>query len=71
MIIAQNNMTLLLQVILSPIESVGYTYRVLIPEDTPLEFQRILDLKVCSYAMHFQMIENHLHDFFVGRISFI
>ncbi|KAH7673770.1 hypothetical protein IHE45_08G029100 [Dioscorea alata] len=35
----------LLKVILSPIESVGDTYRALIPEGTPLEFQRILDLK--------------------------
>ncbi|XP_020273908.1 vacuolar protein sorting-associated protein 53 A [Asparagus officinalis] len=35
----------LLKVILSPIESVGDTYRALLPEGTPLEFQRILDLK--------------------------
>lgn len=35
----------LLKVILSPVDSVGNTYRALVPEGTPLEFQRILDLK--------------------------
>ncbi|KAJ4980344.1 hypothetical protein NE237_031181 [Protea cynaroides] len=35
----------LLKVILSPIDSVADTYRALLPEGTPLEFQRILDLK--------------------------
>lgn len=35
----------LLKVILSPVDSVGNTYRALLPEGTPLEFQRILDLK--------------------------
>ncbi|XP_042448673.1 vacuolar protein sorting-associated protein 53 A-like [Zingiber officinale] len=35
----------LLKVILSPIDSVGNTYRALLPEGTPAEFQRILDLK--------------------------
>ncbi|CAO2172453.1 unnamed protein product [Urochloa humidicola] len=35
----------LLKVILSPIDSVANTYRALLPEGTPLEFQRILDLK--------------------------
>nr|DAD43522.1 TPA_asm: hypothetical protein HUJ06_001752 [Nelumbo nucifera] len=35
----------LLKVILSPIDSVGDTYRALLPEGTPLEFQRILELK--------------------------
>ncbi|CAL9129784.1 unnamed protein product [Musa textilis] len=35
----------LLKVILSPIDSVANTYRALLPEGTPAEFQRILDLK--------------------------
>ncbi|ERM99232.1 vacuolar protein sorting-associated protein 53 A isoform X1 [Amborella trichopoda] len=35
----------LLKVILSPVESVADTYRALLPEGTPLEFQRILELK--------------------------
>ncbi|THU51537.1 hypothetical protein C4D60_Mb06t32080 [Musa balbisiana] len=35
----------LLKVILSPIDSVASTYRALLPEGTPAEFQRILDLK--------------------------
>ncbi|KAL8109968.1 vacuolar protein sorting-associated protein 53 A [Apium graveolens] len=35
----------LLKVILSPVDSVADTYRALLPEGTPLEFQRILDLK--------------------------
>ncbi|WOK91709.1 hypothetical protein Cni_G00400 [Canna indica] len=35
----------LLKVILSPIDSVANTYRALLPEGTPVEFQRILDLK--------------------------
>ncbi|KAL5673039.1 hypothetical protein ACJX0J_017345, partial [Zea mays] len=35
----------LLKVILSPVDSVANTYRALLPEGTPLEFQRILDLK--------------------------
>ncbi|CAM8925202.1 unnamed protein product [Rhodiola kirilowii] len=35
----------LLKVILSPIDSVGDTYRALLPEGTLSEFQRILDLK--------------------------
>ncbi|KAG9454449.1 hypothetical protein H6P81_007353 [Aristolochia fimbriata] len=35
----------LLKVILSPIDSVGDTYRALLPEGTPSEFQRILELK--------------------------
>ncbi|THF97669.1 hypothetical protein TEA_016554 [Camellia sinensis var. sinensis] len=34
-----------LQVILSPVDSVADTYRALLPEGTPLEFQRILELK--------------------------
>ncbi|KAI8556088.1 hypothetical protein RHMOL_Rhmol05G0224700 [Rhododendron molle] len=35
----------LLKVILSPIDSVADTYRALLPEGTPSEFQRILELK--------------------------
>ncbi|KAG2292034.1 hypothetical protein Bca52824_038703 [Brassica carinata] len=35
----------LLKVILSPIDSVADTYRALFPEGTPMEFQRILELK--------------------------
>uniref|UniRef100_A0A1D1YLX4 Vacuolar protein sorting-associated protein 53 n=1 Tax=Anthurium amnicola TaxID=1678845 RepID=A0A1D1YLX4_9ARAE len=35
----------LLKVILSPIDSVGNTYRALLPEGSPMEFQRILELK--------------------------
>ncbi|EHA8589908.1 putative Vacuolar protein sorting-associated protein 53 A [Cocos nucifera] len=35
----------LLKVILSPVDSVANTYGALLPEGTPLEFQRILDLK--------------------------
>ncbi|KAG5005772.1 hypothetical protein JHK82_023754 [Glycine max] len=33
------------QVILSPVDSVADTYRALLPEGTPMEFQRILELK--------------------------
>ncbi|GAB4830381.1 HIT domain protein [Ancistrocladus abbreviatus] len=35
----------LLKVILSPVDSVADTYRALLPEGTPAEFQRILELK--------------------------
>ncbi|KAM4071352.1 hypothetical protein ACB094_11G056000 [Castanea mollissima] len=35
----------LLKVILSPVDSVVDTYRALLPEGTPMEFQRILELK--------------------------
>ncbi|XP_044478748.1 vacuolar protein sorting-associated protein 53 A-like isoform X3 [Mangifera indica] len=35
----------LLKVILSPVDSVADTYRALLPEGTPMEFQRILELK--------------------------
>ncbi|PKA50631.1 hypothetical protein AXF42_Ash017970 [Apostasia shenzhenica] len=35
----------LLKVILSPVDSVANTYRALLPEGTPLDFQRILELK--------------------------
>ncbi|KAI3756848.1 hypothetical protein L1987_56671 [Smallanthus sonchifolius] len=38
----------LLKVILSPIDSVADTYGALLPEGTPSEFQRILELKVRS-----------------------
>ncbi|XWS62080.1 hypothetical protein CRYUN_Cryun07bG0180400 [Craigia yunnanensis] len=34
-----------LKVILSPVDSVADTYRALLPEGTPMEFQRILELK--------------------------
>ena len=37
-----------MQVILSPVDSVANTYRALLPEGTPLEFQRILELKVLA-----------------------
>ncbi|KAM0937284.1 putative vacuolar protein sorting-associated protein [Dioscorea sansibarensis] len=48
----------LLKVILSPIESVGDTYRALIPEGTPLEFQRILDLKGLKKADQQSLMED-------------
>ncbi|GAB4841539.1 HIT domain protein [Ancistrocladus abbreviatus] len=35
----------LLKVILSPVDSMADTYRALLPEGTPTEFQRIFDLK--------------------------
>ncbi|CAI0380712.1 unnamed protein product [Linum tenue] len=35
----------LLKVILSPVDSVADTYRALLPDGTPMEFQRILELK--------------------------
>lgn len=44
-----NIFQLVSQVILSPIDSVGDTYRALLPEGTLSEFQRILDLKVKLY----------------------
>jgi hypothetical protein len=40
-----------MQVILSPVDSVANTYHALLPEGTPLEFQRILDLKVCTLKL--------------------
>jgi hypothetical protein len=40
-----------MQVILSPVDSVANTYHALLPEGTPLEFQRILDLKVCALKL--------------------
>jgi hypothetical protein len=42
-----------MQVILSPVDSVANTYRALLPEGTPLEFQRILDLKVLTLKFGF------------------
>jgi len=39
-------MNVRVQVILSPVDSVADTYRALLPEGTPMEFQRILELKV-------------------------
>lgn len=40
-----------LQVILSPVDSVADTYRALLPEGTPMEFQRILELKVIDCSL--------------------
>lgn len=49
-----------MQVILSPVDSVANTYRALLPEGTPLEFQRILDLKVSSSKnLAFLVASNH------------
>lgn len=47
------NFTSILQVILSPVDSVGDTYRALLPEGTPSEFQRILELKVLFLPLMF------------------
>ncbi|KAI0507396.1 hypothetical protein KFK09_013521 [Dendrobium nobile] len=49
----------LLKVILSPLDSVANTYRALLPEGTPLEFQRILELKGLKKADQ----QNILDDF--------
>ncbi|XP_020587390.1 vacuolar protein sorting-associated protein 53 A [Phalaenopsis equestris] len=49
----------LLKVILSPVDSVANTYRALLPEGTPLEFQRILELKGLKKADQ----QNILDDF--------
>lgn len=49
----------LLKVILSPIDSVADTYCALLPEGTPTEFQRILDLKGLKRADQ----QNILDDF--------
>lgn len=49
----------LLKVILSPVDSVADTYRALLPEGTPLEFQRILELKGLKKADQ----QNILDDF--------
>jgi len=48
----------LLKVILSPVDSVANTYRALLPEGTPLEFQRILDLKGLKKADQQTILED-------------
>ncbi|ONM35408.1 Vacuolar protein sorting-associated protein 53 A [Zea mays] len=48
----------LLKVILSPVDSVANTYRALLPEGTPLEFQRILDLKGLKKADQQAILED-------------
>ncbi|KAG0492607.1 hypothetical protein HPP92_005686 [Vanilla planifolia] len=48
----------LLKVILSPIDSVANTYRALLPEGTPLEFQRILELKGLRKADQQSILED-------------
>lgn len=48
----------LLKVILSPVESVGDTYRALLPEGTPSEFQRILELKGLKKTDHQTILED-------------
>ncbi|KAM7509532.1 hypothetical protein LguiA_019985 [Lonicera macranthoides] len=48
----------LLKVILSPVDSVADTYRALLPEGTPLEFQRILDLKGLKKADQQNILED-------------
>jgi len=47
-----------MQVILSPVDSVANTYRALLPEGTPLEFQRILDLKGLKKADQQAILED-------------
>ncbi|CAN0902290.1 Vacuolar protein sorting-associated protein 53 A [Linum grandiflorum] len=42
-----------LQVILSPVDSVADTYRAILPEGTPMQFHRILELKVSSCILFF------------------
>jgi len=49
-----------MQVILSPVDSVANTYRALLPEGTPLEFQRILDLKVLCLKIWLILDTNNL-----------
>lgn len=46
----------IIQVILSPFDSVADTYRALLPEGTPMEFQRILELKVESILAVLYMV---------------
>lgn len=46
----------IIQVILSPFDSVADTYRALLPEGTPMEFQRILELKVESILVVLYMV---------------
>ncbi|CAD6228624.1 unnamed protein product [Miscanthus lutarioriparius] len=48
----------LLKVILSPVDSVANTYGALLPEGTPLEFQRILDLKGLKKADQQTILED-------------
>ncbi|XP_008793539.2 vacuolar protein sorting-associated protein 53 A [Phoenix dactylifera] len=48
----------LLKVILSPVDSVANTYGALLPEGTPLEFQRILDLKGLKKADQQAILED-------------
>ncbi|KAG2593662.1 hypothetical protein PVAP13_5NG012558 [Panicum virgatum] len=48
----------LLKVILSPVDSVANTYHALLPEGTPLEFQRILDLKGLKKADQQAILED-------------
>ncbi|KAL6287108.1 hypothetical protein ACE6H2_011498 [Prunus campanulata] len=48
----------LLKVILSPIDSVADTYRALLPEGTPMEFQRILELKGLKKADQQSILED-------------
>jgi len=49
-----------MQVILSPVDSVANTYCALLPEGTPLEFQRILDLKVLCLKIWLILDTNNL-----------
>ncbi|KAL4562787.1 hypothetical protein LXL04_026818 [Taraxacum kok-saghyz] len=48
----------LLKVILSPVDSVADTYSALLPEGTPSEFQRILDLKGLKKAEQQTILED-------------
>ncbi|KAJ3679789.1 hypothetical protein LUZ60_016067 [Juncus effusus] len=48
----------LLKVILSPVDSVANTYRALLPEGTPAEFQRILELKGLKKAEQQTILED-------------
>lgn len=51
-----NCLFIIQQVILSPVDSVADTYRALLPEGTPMEFQRILELKV-KFNFHFDFLK--------------
>lgn len=53
-----------LQVILSPVDSVADTYRALLPEGTPMEFQRILELKVIACSPFISVVL----DFFSNKL---
>uniref|UniRef100_A0A2N9H9A8 Vps53 C-terminal domain-containing protein n=1 Tax=Fagus sylvatica TaxID=28930 RepID=A0A2N9H9A8_FAGSY len=48
----------LLKVILSPVDSVADTYRALLPEGTPMEFQRILELKGLKKTDHQSILDD-------------